>query len=260
VLWQKAIMAAVCLKLLLAMGLAPPRPRGRLGLFAGVAVFGAILPGYFAYLTAADLPAGVRSLLIAVVPMFTLPIALAAGFERPEARRALGVLLGAAAVAMISLPGAGLTPAIGLGVILLALIAPLSYGIEANFLAWRGADGLHPFQLLFGASVLGAALTWPMAEAAGQMVDLARPWGPAEWAIVAASLLNAFAYAGYVWLIGRAGSVFASQIAYLVTGFGVLWSMLLLQERYSLWIWLAFLVMAAGVALVQPRARAPEAS
>jgi drug/metabolite transporter (DMT)-like permease len=254
VLWQKLIMAAVCAALLVSLRRRPPRALPHLGLFAGVAVFGAVLPGYFTYMTAVDLPAGVRSILIALVPMFVLPMALALGFERPEARRAAGVLVGAAAIVMISLPGAGLTPTIGLGVILLALIAPLSYGVEANFLAWRGSDGLHPFQLLLGASLVGAALTWPLAVWSGQMLDLSRGWGVAEWAILGAGVLNAVAYAGYVWLVGRAGSLFASQIAYLVTGFGVLWSMALLGERYSPWVWTAFALILVGVALVQPRA------
>ena len=89
--------------------------------------------------------------------------------------------------------------------VLLALIAPLSYGIEANFLAWRGSEGLHPFQLLLGASLVGIALTWPLAAATGQTVDLGRAWGPAEWAILASGVLNALAYSGYVWLVGRAG-------------------------------------------------------
>jgi drug/metabolite transporter (DMT)-like permease len=31
---------------------------------------------------------------------------------------------------------------------------------------------------------------------------------------------------------------------------GVLWGMLLLHERHSLWIWAAMLAMCAGVALV----------
>ena len=253
VLWQKLIMVAVCGALVVALRLPFPPVRRSLGLYAGVAVFGAVLPGYFTYMTAVDLPAGVRAIIIAMVPMFVLPMALALGFERPDARRAFGVLLGAAAIFAIALPGAGLTPAIGLGVILLALVAPLSYGIEANFLAWRGSDGLHPFQLLLGASALGAALTWPMAAASGQTLDLARGFGVAEAAILAAGVLNALAYAGYVWLVGRAGSLFASQIAYLVTGFGVVWSKLLLGETYAPLVWAAFALILGGVALVQPR-------
>ncbi len=260
VLWQKVIMAGMLGGLVVAMRLRLPFAARHLGLFVGVAVFGAILPGYFSYLTAAELPAGVRSIIIAIVPMFVLPMALALGFERPEARRALGVALGAAAIVAIALPGEGPGPAIAVGMVLLALIAPLSYGIEANFLAWRGSEGLHPFQLLLGASLVGIALTWPLAAATGQTVGLGRTWGAAEWAILASGVLNALAYSGYVWLVGRAGSVFASQIAYLVTGSGVVWSMLLLGERYSGWVWAAFALMLAGVALVQPQkagAKAP---
>ena len=94
-------------------------------------------------------------------------------------------------------------------------------------------------------------VAWPLAAATGQMVWPV-PWGRADWAMLAAGVLNALAYSGYVWLIGRAGSVFASLIAYLVTGFGVVWSRLLLGESYAPLVWAAFVVMLAGIALVQP--------
>ena len=41
-----------------------------------------------------------------------------------------------------------------------------------------------------------------------------------------------------------------------VTGFGVLWAMLLLGESYSHWIWAAMGLMLIGLFLVQPRPRA----
>jgi drug/metabolite transporter (DMT)-like permease len=251
ILWQKAIMLALLLALLPVVGKPLPPVRGNLPLFVAVAVFGAILPGYFSFLTAEALPAGIRAIIIALVPMFVLPMALVLGFERPDLRRALGVLLGALAVVLIGLPGAGVTPAIGVGMLLLALISPLSYGVEANYLAWRGPHGLHPFQVLVGASAVGIVLALPLAAATGQMV-IPRQWGPAERAMLASGVLNALAYSGYVWLIARAGSVFASLIAYLVTGFGVVWSQVLLDESYATLVWIAFVVMLAGIALIQP--------
>jgi drug/metabolite transporter (DMT)-like permease len=254
-LWQQIVMVVFLGGIVLASGGRLPLARRHLGLFAAIALLGSVVPGYFSYLTAVDLPAGVRAIVIAIVPMFALPIALASGLERPDALRALGVLCGALAIALIALPAAGLPPAVSLTLILLALIAPLSYGLEANYLAWRGADGLHPFALLAGASAVGALVALPMAWQAGQFVDLRPAWGRAEWALAASAVLNALAYSGYVWLVGRAGSVFASQIAYVVTAFGVLWSMALLGERYSGWVWAALALMLVGLALVQPRRR-----
>jgi drug/metabolite transporter (DMT)-like permease len=253
ILWQKVIMLVVLAALLAAMRKPPPPVRGNLGLFAVVAVFGAVLPGYFTFLTAADLPAGVRAIVVALVPMFVLPLALALGFERPDLRRAAGVLLGALSVALIVLPGAGVTAGAGTGAVLLALLSPLSYAVEAIYLGWRGPHGLHPFQLLLGASVVGIALAWPLAAATGELVSLGA-WGTAEWALLGAGVLNALAYSGYVWLVARSGSLFASQIAYLVTGIGVVWSMVLLGETYAPLVWGAFVLMLAAIALVQPLA------
>jgi drug/metabolite transporter (DMT)-like permease len=91
----------------------------------------------------------------------------------------------------------------------------------------------------------------PLAAAAGGFVAPA-PFGRAEAALVAAAILNVLAYSGYVWLIGRAGSVFASLIAYLVTGFGVLFARLLLGETYAALVWAALALMLVAIALVQP--------
>lgn len=256
ILWQQAIMLALLLPLLRLAGQPLPPVRRHLGLFVTVAAFGTVLPGFFSFLTARDLPAGVRSIILALVPIFALPMAIGVGLESPDPRRAAGVLLGAAAAALITLPGAGVTPALGIGVILLALISPFSYGIEATYLARRGNGGLHPFQLLVGASALGALLTLPLAAASGQLVPPAG-FGPAEQALLAVSALSLIAYSGYVWLLAEAGAVFASQIAYLVTGFGVVWSWLLLGESYAPLVWLAFALMLAATGLVQPRPRRP---
>jgi drug/metabolite transporter (DMT)-like permease len=259
IVWQQAIMLVLLVPLLRATGQPLPRIRGNLALFLVVAAFGSVLPGYFTFLTAVDLPAGIRSIIVALVPMFVLPMALVAGFERPDAWRLLGVLLGGASMVLICLPGARVTGSVGLGVILLAMISPLCYGVEANYLAWRGNGGLHPFQLLFGVAAIGLVLSAPLAAASGQL-SWPRGLGAAEWALLGAGALNVLAYSGYVWVVAEAGSVFASQIAYLVTGFGVVWSSVLLGERYSPLVWAAFAVMLAAIALVQPRSRRPQRS
>jgi drug/metabolite transporter (DMT)-like permease len=137
--------------------------------------------------------------------------------------------------------------------ILVSLIAVFSYAVEGNFVAKYGLRGLDPVQTLVGASVVGVILVTPIVLATGQWVDLSVRWQSAEWAILIQSVLHGIAYSGYVWLVGRAGSVFAAQVGYLVTGFGVLWSIVLLDETYSGWIWMALVLMMVGLTLVQPR-------
>jgi hypothetical protein len=46
----------------------------------------------------------------------------------------------------------------------------------------------------------------------------------------------------------------------VVTGFGVVWSMALLGERYSGLVWAALGLMLVGLALVQPRRPRPAAA
>ena len=77
----------------------------------------------------------------------------------------------------------------------------------------------------------------------------------AEQAVLASYGLHIFAYFGFVWLIARAGPVFASQVGYVVTGVGVGLGMAFYGERHSLWIWLALALMMIGLTLVRPKER-----
>lgn len=256
--WQRVIgVALLAGPVIVARGGFAPS-WARLRLFFWVGILGSVLPGYFSYLTAAHLSAGVRSIIVASVPMFVLPIALGLGFERREARRAVGVALGGLSIGLIALSGSdGLSGGFALAMVALALISPLAYALEGNYLALVGARGLNPLEILLGASLVSVALLAP-AVAAGEGFGLGfdggpAGWGAPEWALVGIGVVDVLAYSGYVWLVGRAGPLFASQIAYLVTGFGLIWSMTLIGERYSGWVWLALAAMLAGVALVQPR-------
>jgi arginyl-tRNA--protein-N-Asp/Glu arginylyltransferase len=54
---------------------------------------------------------------------------------------------------------------------------------------------------------------------------------------VGSSFAHALAYSAYVWMVGRAGAVFAAQVSYLVTAFGIFWAWVILGETYSGWVW-----------------------
>ena len=220
-----------------------------------IAALGTLIPNASSYRAAFHLPAGIMAIIIASVPMMAFPIALIMGNDQFSARRLMGIAAGLCGVALIAFPEASLPERAMVVVLPLALVAPFCYAIEGNLVSRFGTAGLDPVQVLFGASAIGAVIAWPLAYGTGQLIPAHYPLVEADYVIVASSVIHVIVYASYVWMVGQAGPVFAGQVAYLVTGFGVLWSMLLLGERYSTWVWGALALMVVGLTLVQPRQR-----
>lgn len=255
--WQ-LLIGAVVLGLITALRRLPlPLTPPHLGLYAVIALTGTILPGIASYAAAVHLPAGVLSILLSSVPLLAFPIALSLGNDSFQWRRAIGLTFGMAGVLLLVLPKSSLPDPAQSVWIPVALISSAFYAFEGNYVARWGTRGLGPIQTLFGASVMGTLMVLPLALIFDQFIDPRGPWGAPDYALILSALLHAGAYSGYVWLVGVAGSVFAVQVSYFVTLFGVTWAMLFLNEAYSPFIWAALGLLLAGLALVQPRPRAP---
>ena len=253
IFWQFVIGALLLGTINAVRGKGLPMGRPQLRLYLVIALIGTLLPNAASYHAAITLPAGVLAIIISMVPMLAFPIALAMGQDRFGPVRLIGLLLGLAGVLLIALPGTSLPDRAMVAVLPIALIAPLFYALESNVVAKWGTSGLDAIQVLLGGSLLGLILAVPAALWAGQWITPALPLGRPDLAIILSSAIHALAYASYVSMVGRAGPVFTVQVSYLVTGFGILWSMLLLGEGYSGWIWAALVVMLTGMFLVQPR-------
>ena len=251
--WLFVFGAIILAGVLLAQGRRPRIRRAHLGYLLVIALIGSVIPGVFTFVAAKELPAGVMGLNIATVPMFALVIAALLHVERVSLRRAAGVAFGAASILLLVGPEASLPDPAMAPFVLLSLAAPFCYGLEGSYIALKAPPDIDPLETLFGAFVLGAIIAAPLLFALGEWVDLSKPWSAQEISIVANAALHVIGYSGYLWLVGRAGPVFASQIAYLVTIFGILFSMAFLSESYSAWVWLAIVSMLAGLSLVQPR-------
>ncbi len=220
-----------------------------------IACIGTIVPNSTFFIAVAHLPGGVMSILISTIPLLSFPLALALGMDRFSTLRLLGLCCGFVGVALIALPEASLPSPAMAAWLPLAMVGPLFYALEGNYVAKFSVAGLDAVHTMFWASALAAALALPLALWSGQWINPLLAFGVPEIALLASSCVHALVYAGYVWLAAQAGAVFAAQVAYVVTGSGVLWAMLLLGERFSSWVWAALAVMLVGLFLVQPRQR-----
>lgn len=256
IFWQLVFVAVALGVITVFRHIRPVVSRRTLRYFLAIALLGTIVPNSVSYTTAAQLPAGVLGIVIASVPMFALGIASILRIERPTLGRSMGVLLGVGAVILLSAPETSLPEPDKGAYVLVALIAPFCYGAEGNYIATRAPPSMDPMVTLLGAAIIGIVISAPLALATGSWIDLAKPWESAEWALLLASLCHVVAYSGYIWLVGIAGAVFASQVSYVVTISAVFLSSLILGESYSGWVWWALVLMVAGLALVQPRGAA----
>lgn len=259
IFWQLVICTLVLGGITLVRGRGLRLTRRALTFYLVVALLGTLVPNFSFYVSVTHLPAGIMSIIISTVPLLAFPMALALGIDRFAVNRMVGLVLGLVGVALIALPTASLPDPAMVVFLPFAMVGPLFYAMEGTFVSRFGMAGMDPVQAMFGASLTGLLLCAPLVVASGQWVDPMLPWGRAEGALLLSSVLHAMLYSTYVGLAARAGAVFATQTSYIVTASGLCWSMLMLGERFSQWIWLALAVMLLGVSLVQPRMRAANA-
>ena len=259
IFWQSVIGCIV----LGGLQIARRRPlrftRATWGVFVFVSLIGTVIPNATSYEALRHLPAGLTAILLAMIPMIAFPIALALGNERFQWSRLIGLGLGLLGVSLIVGPEASLPDRAAIVFVPLMLVSVFCYACEGNVLARWGTAGMDPVEVLLGATLLSALFGLILALATGQFITLSGKWGAPDTALVATSVISIVVYTCYVWMVGRAGPVFAGQVSYLVTGFGVLWSILFLGETYSGWLWGALGLMLLGLFFVQPRPRLPDA-
>lgn len=255
IFWQVVIGAALMLLVCVLRGERLPLHLPALRLYLFIAMIGTVIPNTMSYQAAVHLPAGVMSLLLSVIPMFAFVIALIMRNEAFAWRRFVGLGFGLFGVLIIVVPAVDLGQPIPVLWATFYLLTALCYAFEGNYVAKWGTQGLGPFQVMLGASLMALIVVTPLMVVQGHYIvpDVTLPLP--QMALVASSVIHVLVYAAYVWLVGRAGAVFAVQVSYMVTGFGLLWAWLLLGEGYAATVWLALAAMFAGMYLVQPRAK-----
>lgn len=250
--WNTVIGAVVLTAMLLATGRRLPLDGRHLVFFVICGFLGTALPNSLSYTSYQHLPIGVNVMVIALVPMATLLIALPLGVERLDPKRLVGLGLGVMAVLLIALPETSLPEPDQAIWVILPVITSLAYAGENIYISTSKPPDCGALTVICGLSWGALVLLIPAVIAADAWVDISRQ-DPPEQAIIAISFIHMAAYFGFIWLIGQAGPVFASQVGYVVTASGVVLGMILYGERHSPWVWAALALMFAGLALVKPR-------
>ncbi len=218
-------------------------------------LLGVSIPGTLLFYAAPQLPAGIISIVIATVPLFTYALAYLFRADSLSSRRILGIAVGLLAILLLIAPKASLPHRDMVPWVFVTLLSSACYALENIYVALRRPEATETLVMVSGMLFMGALTISPLVIATGTFVPLGSAWTEVELSILAMMALNALAYAIFLHVVQTSGPVFASQTAYIITLSGVLWGMIIFGERHSLWIWLSLVVVLIGLALVTPRAR-----
>ena len=221
IFWQMVISVFALGAINMARRRPLPLNRRVISFYIVFALIGTLIPNAASYKAYTVLPSGVMSLLLSLIPMMAFPIALVFGLDKFSIKRTAGLSLGLLAVLLIigvpdALPNGAMLVFIPLG-----LLASLMYAFEGNFVARFGTGGAGPLQLLLGASIIGAAISGPIALGTGQWINPIHVWDIADLALIASALIHTLVYTLYVMIVRSYGPIFSVQVSYVVTAAGL---------------------------------------
>jgi drug/metabolite transporter (DMT)-like permease len=249
--WQVVLTAAFFLVVCLVSGITLFNFEN-LRHYVVLALIGITVPNLLYYNAAPHLSAGILSITVSTVPLFTYSMMLVLRFESVVARRLSGIVLGMIAILLLVIPDQGLSSNDASFWILLVLLCAILYAVENVYISKGIAPHTDVRELLFSSNLLAALIQFPLAIYLG--VDESWTWlaSDAGLSIAGIAIGSSLAYAMFFYTIKISGPVFASQCAYAVTISGVIWGIMIFSEQHSIWVWLSVIVMLLGLMLVNP--------
>ena len=212
-----------------------------------------VIPNIIFYACVEHLDAGVLSISVSVIPLFTYLIAMGLRMDRFKVRRVIGLITGFCALLILMLPENSLPDKRDIPWVLLALNCALCYALENIYIDRLALQNFGPIRLVCAVSFVSAIITFLLSLVMDQFFILQ----PTNLYLLISTLglgfISATAYSIFIYLIGRAGSVFSSQVGYLVTFFGVVWGIIILGESHSVFVWISLAMIMMGIFLVQPK-------
>jgi drug/metabolite transporter (DMT)-like permease len=205
-------------------------------------------------------PSGLAALIVGAVPLWFVLLRVAGG-ERPGGLTWLGVLVGFAGVAAISLPRGGIEGVQAWG-ILVVLAATLCWAfgsyLSPRLRLPRGAMLATAYEMLAGGAIMTA-----VGLAVGEPSDLNAAVVPAEgWVALAYLVLvgSILGYTAYIFALGNAPLSVVGTYAYVNPVVAVVLGALILDEPVTAVVLGGGLLVVGGVALVLRGERAPVAA
>ena len=218
--------------------------------FLVIGLVNSALPFLLFAFAAVHIPASYSVILNTATPLFAAVLSAVWLDERLTAMRVAGLAAGAAGVALVTGAGPVAPDAMFGWAVAACLGAALCYALAGIYIK-RHAGGAKPMAIAgWSQAFAGAALLplTPFAPLPGTVTP-----GVVANVLALALLCSAFAYLLYFRLIADVGPTRAMTVTFLMPVFGMVWSVLFLQETVTLPMIAGCALIVGGTALVVRR-------
>ena len=218
--------------------------------FLVIGLVNSALPFLLFAFAAVHIPASYSVILNTATPLFAAVLSAVWLDERLTAMRVAGLAAGAAGVALVTGAGPVAPDAMFGWAVAACLGAALCYALAGIYIK-RRAGGAKPMAIAgWSQAFAGAALLplTPFAPLPGTVTP-----GVVANVLALALLCSAFAYLLYFRLIADVGPTRAMTVTFLMPLFGMVWSVLFLQETVTLPMIAGCALIVGGTALVVRR-------
>jgi len=214
-----------------------------------IGALNAAIPFTLIATSALYLTASMSSILNSLTPLFTALIVWGWMNETLSPRKWVGILVGV--IGVVLLVGWSTIPltketiiAIGL-----AVLSTISYGL-AGVYAKKTFVGVAPISLAAGQQIAAAILLIPFTFFNLPNTTSNFSLIPILAVLALALFCTAIAYLLYFYLIENVGPTKTLSVTFLIPVFGMIWGVLILNEKITLGMLVGFLVILMGVFLI----------
>lgn len=211
---------------------------------------GIALPNSNMVFVVGHIPAGLMSVIIVTAPMITYVVAVAIRLEIIDMRRAAGVALGFVGAAVLVLPQGSLPSPEMLPFALLAFVTPAAWALTNVYADAARPSGTDSMVLAMGTMYAAAFTALVSALITGSFRPIWQDFDIGNQALVVYGLITIATFFLFFTLVSIEGAVYLAQVGYITTLMGLGWGFLFYGEEPSAWVWLAVVLVFAGVALV----------
>ena len=249
--WALLISLGVTLMLfpvlLLTRSLVFPAPRVlRYTMISALVSF--VTPNLLLFTVIPHAGAGYTGLMFALSPLFTALLATVFKLKTPGRIGRLGIAIGLAGAALVSLTRGTNPEGPGLEWVLAALAIPVALAVGNVYRTLDWPEGTPPNVLAFWGHAFSSLVFLSLLATTRGGVPLTEI-APAAGAALVQMIVSGLTFPAFFRLQEKGGPVLLSQIGYVAAAVGMIGATVVLGERYSPVTWLGAAVIGVGIAI-----------